>query len=46
MDTAVATKTGRTVFCSRNRKAAGRTSDGITRTSRSGMSGIMDGVDF
>jgi hypothetical protein len=46
IDTAVATKTGRTVFCSKNRKAAGRMSDGMTRTRRSGMRGMIDGVVF
>jgi len=46
IDTAVATRTGRTVFWSRNRNAAGRMSEGITSTRRSGMSGIIDGVVF
>jgi hypothetical protein len=46
IDTAVATSTGRTVFWSRNRNAAGRINEGITRTRRSGMRGIMDGVVF
>jgi hypothetical protein len=46
IETAVATRTGRTVFCSRNRKAAGRTSEGMTRTRRSGMRGMIDGVVF
>jgi hypothetical protein len=44
--TAVATRTGRTVFWRRNRNAAGRMSEGITSTRRSGMRGIIDGVVF
>ena len=46
IDTAVTTRTGRTVFWSRNRNAAGRINEGITRTRRSGMRGIIDGVVF
>jgi hypothetical protein len=46
IEMAVATRTGRTVFWSKNRDAAGRTSDGMTRMSKRGMSGMMDGVVF
>lgn len=46
IETAVATRTGRTVFWSRNRNAAGRINEGMTRTSRSGMRGIIDGLVF
>jgi hypothetical protein len=46
IDTAVATRTGRTVFWRRNRNAAGRIKEGITRTRRSGMRGMIDGVVF
>jgi hypothetical protein len=46
IDTAVATRTGRTVFWSRNRNAAGRIREGMTRTRSRGMRGIMDGVVF
>lgn len=46
IDTAVATRTGRTVFWRRNRNAAGRINEGITSTRRSGMRGMIDGVVF
>jgi hypothetical protein len=46
IETAVATRTGRTVFWSKKRNAAGSTSDGMTRMRRSGMRGMMEGVVF
>jgi hypothetical protein len=46
VETAVATRTGRTVFWSKKRNAAGRTREGMTKTRRRGMRGMIDGVVF
>jgi hypothetical protein len=46
IETAMASSTGRTVFCNRNRKAAGRTKEGMSRTSKRGNRGMMEGVVF